>query len=289
LRVQVLNALESQLGPLDDYLNEYGSGNERQAYDYIVDRLRDEHGVRSLTNPPLRNKFIELRAFVETEADVDRVLDAIELGCRVVEVHTSAMNYRNRAKAREEALEAIERINRRFAEHGVGYRYEGEEIIRVDSALVHAEAVVPALRLLNNNGFSGAEEEFHLAYEHFRHDRPKEALNEALKALESTLKVICDKSGWAYAPGDTAKRLLDVCFASGLVPEFWQSHMSALRATLEAGVPTARNKLGGHGQGAVAIQVPTHLVAYVLHMTASAIVFLVEAHQAQASSTSGRG
>jgi hypothetical protein len=54
----------------------------------------------------------------------------------------------------------------------------------------------------------------------------------------------------------------------------------ALRSTLESGVPTARNKLGGHGQGTEVVEVPEHIVSYALHLTASAIVFLAEAEKA---------
>ena len=58
-----------------------------------------------------------------------------------------------------------------------------------------------------------------------------------------------------------------------------KSHFSALRATLEGGVPTARNKMGGHGDGTDPTAVPQHLAAYVLHMTASTLVFLIEAEK----------
>ena len=37
--------------------------------------------------------------------------------------------------------------------------------------------------------------------------------------------------------------------------------------------------LSGHGQGATPTTVPDHLVAYMLHTTASAIVFLAEAEK----------
>jgi hypothetical protein len=91
---------------------------------------------------------------------------------------------------------------------------------------------------------------------------------------------ICAKRSWTHDPHATAKALLDVLFEKGLIPSFWSSHFSGLRATLEAGVPTGRNRLGGHGQGTEVVAVPVHLVAYVLHLTASAIVFLVEAEKA---------
>ena len=94
------------------------------------------------------------------------------------------------------------------------------------------------------------------------------------------MKVICVKRGWQHDPNATSSTLIKVLFDNGLIPAFWTSHFSALRTTLEAGVPTARNRLGGHGQGAQVVQVLEHLVAYVLHMTASAILFLAEAEKA---------
>ena len=75
------------------------------------------------------------------------------------------------------------------------------------------------------------------------------------------------------------KFLIEVCFDNGLIPSFWQSHYSSLRNLLESSVPTGRNKLSGHGQGTTPVSVPNHLVAYMLHMTASAIVFLAEAEE----------
>jgi hypothetical protein len=98
-----------------------------------------------------------------------------------------------------------------------------------------------------------------------------------LKALESTIKAICDKRKWPYDPKDTAKKLIGVVFTQGLVPQFMQSHFAGLRSTLEAGVPAVRNKLGGHGQGMVPTSVPEFIVSYALHLTAAAIVFLAKA------------
>jgi hypothetical protein len=93
------------------------------------------------------------------------------------------------------------------------------------------------------------------------------------------MKAICKKRNWKYDEGDTAKRLIEICLANGLIPDFWQTHFSALRATLEHGIPTSRNKLAGHGDGTEPIIVPQHLAAYVLHMTASTLVFLIEAEK----------
>ena len=93
------------------------------------------------------------------------------------------------------------------------------------------------------------------------------------------MKVICDKRGWAYDKKATSNQLIEICWQNGLIPKFWKDYMPALRKLLASGVPTARNNLSGHGQGTQQVSVPNHLVAYVLHMTASAIVFLVEAEK----------
>jgi hypothetical protein len=107
----------------------------------------------------------------------------------------------------------------------------------------------------------------------------EEALNECLKAFESTMKVICDKRQWTYDPRASCRDLIKLCFEKELIPTFWQSHFNSLRNLLESGIPTGRNNLSGHGQGSTPRDVPDYLVAYMLHMTASAIVFLVEAEQ----------
>lgn len=180
--------------------------------------------------------------------------------------------------ARTTPEEAVEELNERFKEHGVGYQFVGDEVVRVDSQYVHAEVVKPAISLLNTAGFNGAEEEFLRAHEHYRKGRLGEAMSDALKAFESTMKAICDKNGWNYRETDAAKGLIKSVLDNGLVPKYMETHLAGLRNTLEAGLPTVRNKNSGHGQGIFAKKVPEHLAGYALHLAATNIVFLVEAH-----------
>ena len=93
------------------------------------------------------------------------------------------------------------------------------------------------------------------------------------------MKAICDKQKWSYGPGDTAQKLIDICLSNGLVPGYLQSQFTSLRNLLESGVPTVRNKLGGHGQGTSSIQVPESIAMYALHLAASNIVFLAKAEK----------
>ena len=94
------------------------------------------------------------------------------------------------------------------------------------------------------------------------------------------MKAICDMRGWQYDKDrSTAKALIKICFDNELIPQIWESHYSTLRSLLESGVPTGRNKLGSHGQGTAPTSVPNYLAAYMLHMTATTIVFLAEAEK----------
>jgi hypothetical protein len=176
--------------------------------------------------------------------------------------------------------DTIEELNQRFREYGVGYQYENDQIIRVDSEFIHAEAVKPALQLLSNPMYKGAQEEFLKAHEHYRHGRYDSALTDCLKAFESTMKIILDKHGWEYDKNrDTASKLINCCIRNELIPKFWTDHFTSLNNMLTSSIPTPRNKLSGHGKGNDDIEVPEHLIQYVLHMTASTIVFLIKADE----------
>ncbi|MGO6950458.1 STM4504/CBY_0614 family protein [Rhizobium johnstonii] len=278
LRVQIIHILDNALGSREQAANHLG--RVEQAYRVIVGTMRRELGVFLL--PPVQREgspYTELREFFLGATKAEACLDVIELAFRAVDRTTRDIAHINRGGYNERADEAIADLNIRFKENACGYQYVDGEIVRVDSELIHAEAVKPALRLLNTKEYAGPHQEFLSAYEHYREGKNKEALNDCLKAFESTMKAICDKRGWTYKPGDTAKALIDVLYAEGLVPPFWQSQFTSLRGLLESSIPTARNKQSAHGQGATPTAVPDHMAAYVLHMTASTLVFLTMAEQ----------
>jgi hypothetical protein len=286
LRVQIVHILRDVLGSREDYMagDRYDRHHKYplviQAYDKMNEILCREYGVFSLIEDSSNDCVVDdIFDFFLAEKDYERVLDVVELGFLLVNVMTRKSDYRQREDASEKADEAIEELNARFKEHGIGYQYSHGKIIRVDSEFLHSEAVKPTLALLAGESYKTANEEFLTAHEHYRHQRYKDCLTWAAKSLESTMKTICEKRKWPYAQTDTAKQLIQTCFNKGLIPDFWQSHFSALRAILESGVPTARNVLAGHGQGAQSVNVPQYLAAYVLHITASTLVFLIEAEK----------
>ena len=178
------------------------------------------------------------------------------------------------------ADETIETLNVRFQRAGVGYRFDGGMLIRVDSELLHSEVVRPALVLLHQQGFEGPCAEFLKAHAHYRSGDTRAAITEANNAFESTLKVICDQSDWSYPKGATASRLLKVVRDNGLLPEYLDKSFDQLAATLNSGLPKVRGEEGAHGQGSEPRETPDHVAAYALHLAAAQILFLVEAHRA---------
>lgn len=225
--------------------------------------LKKEHGLLDL--PSRRNYAADRIEEYFLRLDTERALDVVEL----VLLGTSQASPRR-------LVEFTDEINLRFREAGVGYQVEDGLIFRVDSQFIHSEVVQPALAILSETHLKGAQEEFLNAHTHYRSNAYKECLNDCLKAFESTMKGICARRKWEHDPKATAKALLDLLFTQGLIPQLMQSHFSGLRSTLEAGVPTVRNKLAGHGQGPTPVPVPQSIASYVLHLTATNIVFLAK-------------
>ena len=236
-------------------------------YSTLHETLAQEYGVVALADG--RSPTDRVHAFL-VEADIEHVLDAIEVAIRLADQFDGL-----------DRSNAVKELNHRFQEHGVGYQIEGSKAIRVDSTYIHKEAVRPALTVLRADEFENAEAEFRKAHEHYRHRRYEEANAECLKALESTLKVICYRRGWQFdGEKHTAKALIEIVFEEGLIPDYLQSQFGALRSALESGVLTIRNRAGGHGAGVKRREVPGYLASYTLHLTAAAILFLAEAEAA---------
>ncbi len=157
---------------------------------------------------PLVFQFIE-------NGDLDECLDAIEVCFR--RVNQLTRHYRSVQPAPKDggldavakfasallleiehqpgtgSEDAISELNRRFREHDVGYQFSSSEdqLVRTDSHYLYRECVHPAMRLLSCPGFEGPAQEFAKAHQHYRKGEDKAAVQEATKALESTIKAIC--------------------------------------------------------------------------------------------------
>jgi len=284
LRVQIAQIVREALGfwyrPDRTYFDARPESPSSRWWEEIHDALAREYGVWQLGKNG-KNQEQRCMEYLLT-ADTDGALDVIELCFKVIDkgIRNFGSGDRMNAGIEVSADDAIEELNQRFREHGVGFQYVDGSIIRVDSQLLHSETVIPALALLHKSGFTGPNDEFMRAFDHHRKGEKKDAIADASNAFESTMKAICDARGWQYDQKDTAKPLLDILFRNGLIPAELASHFAGLRSVMESGLPTLANRTSRHGQGATPTEVPDHYVAYALHLVASNIVFLIECHNA---------
>jgi hypothetical protein len=275
MRAQIVHIFEDAAG---DSL-QHGRG-----WQWIAKTIAHEHGILDIPESPgsgfrrARDYYTDCLNYV-LQVDTELALDMVEVVMRIVE--GLRHDHYHQHIVRMSAEDAIADLNHRFRENGCGYQYDGGQIIRVDSQLLHSEAVKPALTLLIGNGFDGPNQEFLVAHEHLRHGRYEAAVTEACKAFESAMKAICDARKWKYDGAKaTASALIKILIDKELVPNYSEEHLRALEKCL-IGLATVRNKNSGHGGGAKPRNLPEHVAAYALHLAATNIVFLIESHRAK--------
>ncbi len=258
----------------------YTEGTASWLYNYINNELSIEYGLHSLGDQRFSSDY-QIEQFLLNEKDTEKVLDLVDLSMHCIDDSVRKNNqYAYANKILISADEAIEELNYRFKESGVGYEYINGKIIRIDSRIMHEEIIRPTLILLGEKWFEGANQEFLSAFNHYRHGRNKEAIVDALKAFESTMKTICEKRCWSYKHTDTCSKLLTTIFNNKLIPDYMQSQFTSLKALLESGVTTVRNKTSAHGQGPDITDVPDHFVSFALNSAATAITLLASAEKA---------
>jgi hypothetical protein len=281
-RIQVIHIWKTAIGTWRSGSSSYRRDNEPPNNIWIAvnDILCRELGLLSLSGGD--TPFDKCCTFILQESNIDNVLSLIEVSFRMIERICSQLSDADKHKAEitQEPEDAINELNTRFKEHRIGYQYSGGIIIRMDSQYVHNQVVLPAISLLQRPGFEGPSQEFLDAHKHYREGNNKDAISNASKAFESTMKSICSLMHWTFPQNATAKPLLDICMSNGLIPQPLQAHFGALRATLENGLPTAANRFARHGQGKDTTTVPDYYTAYALHLAATNIVFLIEAYMA---------
>lgn len=240
-----------------------------------------EKGVKTLysvNNSPA----INIECFLDTCNDVD-FLDFLDFAfAQISFVPTLRSIFSNEVEIAAIVNKAIDELNHRLVQHNLGYEFLEGHIIRKDNKYLHQETIKPALKLLIETGFEGAEQEFLDAFEHRRKSENKDAILDALKAFESTLKAICDGMGYAYDPArSTAKDLIGILESNAFYPAYMNNHITSLRTSLESGLPTMRNKNAGHGQGAAVVNVSDEFTEYALNLAATNIVLLTKIYAAK--------
>lgn len=240
-------------------------------YNTVVNALRTELGIKKLSRSYNCEDNEEFHEWFLAHSEVDELLDAIELCVRVGRFCHKKLNRYDRVE------NDIAEINARMLEAGFGYQIEDVNIYQLNSTFIHKQITVPSLELLSGDEYITANDEFRQAYQEFNNGNYDDCIHDCCNAFESVLKIILTAKGWAFSANDPAKKLLAVAFDQELIPAYMQAEFTGLRTILESGVPTVRNKDGGHGAGATPRKIPKHIAAFQLHQTAAAIVLLVEA------------
>ena len=265
LKIQIIKIWEKFFNQIDEY-------DRDSVWEKIHSLLCEEHGKHTLLNDGFNYYYdsYKVQHYFENKEDLEECLDVIEIVFRAIsktgEYFISINKY-----IKFSSEEAISDLNTRFIENERGFEFNKDNIIKIDSKLLHIEIIKPILGLLNNGDFKNAEDEFLSALEHFRFGKNKECLNDCLKAFESTMKIICFKNRFKYDKSDTSKKLISILIINKFIPTYNESQLSAMRQLLESNIPTLRNKNSGHGQGPDEIIVDKELASYMLYITGTTI------------------
>lgn len=277
LRNQIGQILSVVFGEYET--SQFGDQSSNYYWDKLVDLMRRELGVDQLI-PNARNDMQkQFLGWMATVPVTDDYLDGLELSLIHLEARRRDRGF-PRGSQRDPDV-ALAEINARILEAGVGYQFQSNEIVRLDSLILHKDVVLPALALTSAPDFAAANGEYLKAHEAYRHAQYETCITECAKAFESTLKVIADKRGWKVQPTDPAAKLIDAGVAAGFIQPYLTAGFTSLKSMLTSGVPTVRNKAAAHGAGVAPRQVPQELAAFQLHQTGAVIVFLIESHLAQ--------
>lgn len=209
-------------------------------------------------------------------------------------------------------IEIVETVNSILREEGIGFEFtqykfgvahqetrspfgelatalqikfvsEFPEAIKKSDTAIHQQVVMPALHVVSRSEFAVANAHLLKAHEHHRKgNNRREAIVEALAALESTIKVICQAKGWPYQENkDPIGPLVKILADNQLIYDFYNSVI--------VGAATVRNRMAGHGQEKASLNlsakahkspvnapVPTDThVEHMIHMVSAHILLLV--------------
>lgn len=277
LRVQVAQIAVEAIGKSGSHGDRFMTGDEENDLWFQIERIYlREKGLEGIARDEFSGSRV--RSFMR-ECSTSDWLDFLELIALGIEAMASEKRGYERQKwqVSMHGQAAIDEINYRLRQAGVGYQLEGIRLIRVDSQYMHSEVVKPALALLSGPGFEGARQEFLAAHHHYRGGENRQAVAMAANAVESTFKSVFDQKGWAYQKGARISDLVKIARANALWPDYMDASFDQLVATLQSGLPKIRDNDASHGQGATPKNVPSYIAAYALHLAASKILFITEA------------
>lgn len=231
--------------------------------------------------------------FDRVDYNAEMILSAIELMCIIVSkgyyskaedglwLEKTKNDSEHFFQPKQTLKTAIAEINIRFREAGYGYQIQNNQIIPIDSEFTHAEIVVPTLILLKEKEFEPATEEFFGAFDDYKRGSFRDCIKKCGDALDSTLKIIFAGMGWTPPANKNVAPYIREAGKHGLYPDYLTNHYNNLADMIINGPPTMRNQNGGHGQGTQIDNTPDFFARYMINMTASTILFFINAYHAK--------
>lgn len=170
-------------------------------------------------------------------------------------------------------------LNTKFLEYGFGYEFNLDcgHIIRVDNKLTHQEIVKPSLHLLTDKRFLSANDEYLKAHEAYKNGNSKEVFINCCSSLESVMKIVIGLNDWEMPRSSTSSLLIDTLIENKFFKPYYSNILNNLKEVISI-TSKVRNKEGGHGAGTEELCNDMSLMTYVINITASTILFLME-HQ----------
>ncbi|MGG0666998.1 hypothetical protein ABE073_00465 [Lederbergia citrisecunda] len=173
----------------------------------------------------------------------------------------------------------IKKISQKLLENGIGYETIDGQLMKIENQFIHTHIIKDSIQLLQSHKFISVSEEFMQAHMHYKSGNNKDAIVNAAKAFESTMKVICSKLNYEFnSDRDTAGKLITILIDNDFIPTYLQDHLSGVQKSLGSGIPTVRNKIA-HGEGENPIEISSSMVKYVLNLCATNIVFLINTYE----------
>lgn len=186
---------------------DYGYGRRINFWELTCDLYAREKGMKSISVEfGSENTSYAYESYVDTCNNED-FLDLLDFTVGYIFGHPLTKRY-----AGDDAVEnAISELNYRFQQHSLGYEFISGALITKTDEHIHTNIVKPALVLLHKIEFRGSEDEFILAWKHYKDKNYKDAILNAGKAFESVMKTICKYMKYPFnEQSDDAKKLIQI-------------------------------------------------------------------------------
>jgi hypothetical protein len=169
------------------------------------------------------------------------------------------------------ATDCEREINEVLYIHNSAWRFINGNAVLIESEYHRREIQAKTIELLKINKAYGALEEFQEAINDLTASETKDAVVNAHKSVESTMKVVLGTGSEKLRFGQLLRQLID----SQIIPEYYEEFFKNFEQ-LVVGVGKERNLPGrGHGQGSQATDVHKNLAEFTVNLAGSINLFLL--------------